>query len=156
LLGPAGYPVSPAHLRAAFASVTDLTGLKGRWQVLATNPLTVCDTGHNEGGVRELVQQLAHQPYRKLHFVFGTVKDKDLSLVFPLLPREAQYYFCQADIPRAYPAAELREAARPYGLEGVVVENVNAAIAAARRAATPDDLIFIAGSTFIVAEIDDL
>ncbi len=156
LLGPAGYPVSPAHIREAFASVTDLTGLKGRWQVLDTNPLTICDTGHNEGGVRELVQQLGHQSYRKLHFVFGTVKDKDLSLVFPLLPREAQYYFCQADIPRAYPAVELREAARSYGLQGDVAENVNAAIRAARHAATPDDLIFIAGSTFIVAEIDDL
>ena len=156
LLGPAGYPVSPAHIREAFADVTGLTGLKGRWQVLATNPLTICDTGHNEGGIRELVQQLRHQSYRQLHFVFGTVKDKDLSLVFPLLPREAQYYFCQADIPRAYPAAELREAASPYGLTGMVVENVNAAIAAARREATPDDLIFIAGSTFIVAEIDDL
>ncbi len=156
LLGPAGYPVSPAHIREAFASVTDLTGLKGRWQVLDTNPLTICDTGHNEGGIRELVQQLGHQSYRKLHFVFGTVKDKDLSLVFPLLPREAQYYFCQADIPRAYPAVELREAARSYGLQGDVAENVNAAIRAARHAATPDDLIFIAGSTFIVAEIDDL
>jgi dihydrofolate synthase/folylpolyglutamate synthase len=156
LLGAAGFPVRTEHIRTAFAAVTDLTGLKGRWQVLGQNPLTICDTGHNEGGVRELVQQLAHQQYRKLHFVFGTVKDKDLSLVFPLLPREAQYYFCQADIPRAYPAAELREAAQGYGLRGTAVANVNAAIREARRQAGPDDLIFIAGSTFIVAEIDDL
>ncbi len=156
LLGPAGFPVQPEHIRAAFASVTDLTGLKGRWQVLDTNPLTICDTGHNEGGIRALVEQLAHQPHRRLHFVFGTVKDKDLSLVFPLLPRDAQYYFCQADIPRAYPAAELREEARRHGLQGVAVENVNDAIGEARRHATADDLIFIAGSTFIVAEIADL
>ncbi len=156
LLGRAGFPVSEQHIRAAFATVTDLTGLKGRWQVLADNPLTICDTGHNEGGIRELVQQLAHQQYHKLHFVFGTVKDKDLSLVFPLLPQEAQYYFCQADIPRAYPAVELRETAGGYGLQGTAVENVNDAIREARRQATPDDLIFIAGSTFIVAEIDNL
>lgn len=156
LLGTAGFPVQPEHIRAAFAAVTDLTGLKGRWQVLATNPLTICDTGHNEGGIRALVEQLAHQPYRTLHFVFGTVKDKDLSLVFPLLPRDAHYYFCQADIPRAYPAAELREEARRYGLQGVAVENVNVAIGEARREATAADLIFIAGSTFIVAEIADL
>jgi dihydrofolate synthase/folylpolyglutamate synthase len=103
-----------------------------------------------------LVAQLAHQPYRTLHFVFGTVKDKDLSLVFPLLPRDARYYFCQADIPRAYPAAELREEAHHHGLQGVAVENVNDAIGEARRHATADDLIFIAGSTFIVAEIADL
>ena len=156
LLGPAGFPVQPGHIRAAFAAVTDLTGLKGRWQVLGDNPLTICDTGHNEGGIRALVEQLAHQPHRTLHFVFGTVKDKDLSLVFPLLPRDALYYFCQADIPRAYPAAELREAAGRYGLQGLAVENVNDAIRQARGQATPDDLIFIAGSTFIVAEIADL
>jgi dihydrofolate synthase/folylpolyglutamate synthase len=156
LLGAAGFPVREEHVRTAFSSVTGLTGLKGRWQVLAQNPLTICDTGHNEGGIRELVQQLAHQHYYALHFVFGTVKDKDLSLVFPLLPREARYYFCQADIPRAYPATELRDAAGRYGLQGIAVENVNDAIRQARREATPDDLIFIAGSTFIVAEIDDL
>jgi dihydrofolate synthase/folylpolyglutamate synthase len=156
LLGTAGFPVSSEHIRTSFASVTDLTGLKGRWQILKHNPLTICDTGHNEGGLREVVQQLAHQQYRKLHFVFGTVKDKDLSLVLPLLPRQAQYYFCQADIPRAYPATELREAALQHGLQGIAVENVNDAIREARRQATSDDLIFIAGSTFIVAEIDDL
>jgi dihydrofolate synthase/folylpolyglutamate synthase len=156
LLGAAGFPVREEHVRTAFSSVTGLTGLKGRWQVLAQNPLTICDTGHNEGGIRELVQQLAHQHYYALHFVFGTVKDKDLSLVFPLLPREARYYFCQADIPRAYPATELRDEAGRYGLQGIAVENVNDAIRQARREATPDDLIFIAGSTFIVAEIDDL
>jgi dihydrofolate synthase/folylpolyglutamate synthase len=156
LLGESGYPIPQESIRSAFAAVTDLTGLKGRWQVLDQSPLIVCDTGHNEGGIRELVEQLNHQPYRELHFVFGTVKDKDLSRVFPLLPRQAKYYFCQASIPRAFPVIELQEEAAQFGLQGKVYDDVNHAIREARRQADPADLVFIAGSTFIVAEIDQL
>ncbi len=156
LLRQSGYAVSDAHIRSAFAGVTGFTGLKGRWQVLAKEPLTICDTGHNEGGIRELVEQLRALRYGTLHFIFGTVKDKDLSLVFPLLPSDARYYFCQADIPRAFPAAQLQQEARLYGLKGVAIPDVNDAIRMARQEAAPDDLLFIAGSTFVVAEIENL
>jgi dihydrofolate synthase/folylpolyglutamate synthase len=156
LLRQLDYPLSDAHIRSAFAGVTGITGLKGRWQVLGQSPLTVCDTGHNEGGIRELVEQLKALHYGTLHFIFGTVKDKDLSLVFPLLPSDARYYFCQADIPRAFPAAQLQQEAQMYGLAGVAIANVNDAIRMARQEAGLDDLLFIAGSTFVVAEIENL
>ena len=103
-----------------------------------------------------MVEQLEAQSYHSLHIIFGTVKDKDLSLVLPLLPPAASYYFCEAKIPRALPATELKEHALRFGLRGEAVENVNDAIRLARQRATPEDLVFIAGSTFIVAEIDGL
>ncbi len=129
------------------------TGLKGRWHVLNLKPLTICDTGHNEAGIREVIAQIENIPHKKLHFVFGTVSDKDPSLMLKHLPAKASYYFCKADIPRGMDADSLKLAAADYKLKGKSFKTVAQAFQAARQAAAPDDLIMIGGSTFVVAEV---
>jgi dihydrofolate synthase/folylpolyglutamate synthase len=151
-----GWTVTDEHLREGLRAVTTLTGLKGRWQVLGRRPLIVCDTGHNVAGIREVVDQIQSQQFRKLHMVFGMVRDKDAAPVLQLLPKQASYYFCQARLPRALDAVALTEKAKEFGLSGVTVPDVNAAIRAAMEQAGPEDMIFIGGSTFVVAEIENL
>jgi dihydrofolate synthase / folylpolyglutamate synthase len=150
------FSISDDQVRKALSATISITGLKGRWQKLGEKPLVICDTGHNEGGVKELVRQILTQKFDRLFIVWGSVKDKDINTILELLPRKAYYFFCQAKIPRAMPALELQEKAQQFGLDGMTVEDVNEAIAAAKKLSTPDDLIFIGGSTFIVAEIDNL
>ncbi|MBT9392338.1 bifunctional folylpolyglutamate synthase/dihydrofolate synthase [Hymenobacter sp. NST-14] len=151
-----GFVISEAHLREGLREVGRLTGLRGRWTILGRRPLVICDTGHNEAGIRFIVAQLARLPRRRLHLVLGVVNDKDVSKMLALLPRDATYYFCQASIPRALPADELAERAAALGLTGTVYGPVPAAVRAARAAAAPDDVVFIGGSTFVVAEIEEL
>ena len=151
-----GFVITEAALRQGLRDVTRLTGLRGRWSILGQHPLVVADTAHNEAGLRLVLAQLARVPHRHLHVVIGTVNDKDVTKVLALLPREATYYFCQADIPRALPAAELAALALATGLTGQVYGPVPAAVAAARAAAGPDDVVFIGGSTFVVAEVAEL
>jgi len=155
-LGPLGLPVPEAALRAGLAQVARLTGLRGRWSVLGHRPLVVADTAHNEGGLRLVLAQLARVPHQQLHMVIGTVNDKDVSKVLALLPREATYYFCQAAIPRALPAEELAALGAAQGLQGRAYGPVPAAVAAARAAAGPADVVYIGGSTFVVAEVPEL
>ncbi|SHL74161.1 bifunctional folylpolyglutamate synthase/dihydrofolate synthase [Hymenobacter psychrotolerans] len=143
-------------VREGLRDVRRLTGFRGRWTILGRRPLVICDTGHNEAGIRFIVEQLARLPQRHLHFVLGVVNDKDVSKMLSLLPQKATYYFCQADIPRALPATELAERAAAVGLQGAVWGPVPAAVAAARAAAGPDEVVFIGGSTFVVAEIEEL
>ena len=128
------------------------TMLRGRWQKLADSPLTVCDTGHNGHGMAYVAEQLQRARYDKLYCVIGVVQDKDLTQMLPLLPREAYYIFTQASIARAMDAGALSSAAAAYGLQGEVVTGVGAAVARAHALARPDDMIFIGGSTFVVAE----
>lgn len=135
------------------SEVISQTGLQGRWQTLGANPRIVCDTGHNEGGISEVVAQIRQTPYKKLHIVFGTVADKDPSDVLKLLPTDATYYFCHANIPRALNSHKLREAATVFGLNGEAYESVTEAFAKAKESAAKEDFIFIGGSTFVVAEI---
>lgn len=151
-----GFSINEDHVLKAFKNVSNLTGLKGRWQKLNEDPLIICDTGHNEAGIKEIIDQLKKTPHNKLHWVIGVVKDKDVSTILNLLPRDAFYYFCQASLPRALPAKELCEKAMTVGLTGIVVEDVNAAIRAARKSSDSNDLVLIAGSSFIVAEIENL
>ncbi len=156
VLSNLGYEISKQAVIDGIAHTTNLTGLKGRWQILGQEPLTICDVGHNLDGIRAIVDQLRTYNYKQLYIVLGTVNDKDLTPIFELLPVEANYYFCQANIPRAMPAKELASLAANLGLNGVVAPDVNGAIGQARKEATPDDLIFVGGSTFVVAEIQDL
>ena len=128
------------------------TSLRGRWQKLSDSPLTVCDTGHNGHGIAYVAEQLRQARYGRLYCVIGVVQDKDLAQILPLLPREACYIFTQASIARAMDASELAAAAAAYGLQGEVVATVPAAVARAHELARPDDMIFIGGSTFVVAE----
>ncbi|HEY5750979.1 MAG TPA: folylpolyglutamate synthase/dihydrofolate synthase family protein [Chryseolinea sp.] len=151
-----GWTITGQQLRHGLEQVVQQTGLKGRWQILSHHPLTVCDTGHNVDGMHEVVRQIEAQAYRKLFMVIGMVKDKDIRDVLALLPKDANYYFCQAKIPRALDAESLSGMALAAGLTGKVVADVNEAIGEARKQAAKDDMIFIGGSTFVVAEINDL
>ncbi len=151
-----GFTITDDHIRQGIEHVSTLTGLKGRWQKLGEHPLIICDTGHNEAGIREVVKQINTLSFNQLHIVVGMVKDKDITSVLQLLPENALYYFCQAKIPRAMEAAELSQRASEAGLTGEVIDDVNEAIAKAKDVAKTDDLIFIGGSTFVVAEIEGL
>jgi dihydrofolate synthase/folylpolyglutamate synthase len=148
-----GFVIPAAAVREGLRDVGRLTGFRGRWTILGRHPLVICDTGHNEAGIRFIMAQLARLPRRRLHFVLGVVNDKDVIRMLTLLPTGAIYYFCQAGIPRALPAAELAARAAAVGLHGTVHGPVPAAVAAARAAAAPEDVVFIGGSTFVVAEI---
>jgi dihydrofolate synthase/folylpolyglutamate synthase len=141
------------HFVNGVANVITNTGLMGRWQVLSDSPLTVCDTGHNREGLEYVVRQISSTPKNRLHMVIGFVNDKDLSLVLPLLPRDAAYYFTRASVPRALDEKVLLSEAGKYGLNGACYETVAAALEAARASAGDDDMIFIGGSTFVVAEV---
>jgi len=151
-----GWHIADTAVIKGISDVTRLTGLKGRWQILHEKPLTICDTGHNEAGIKEITNQLRETPHRKLHMVIGMVNDKDISGILKLLPLEAVYYFCQASIPRAMNADLLASEASAAGLKGEVVGDVNTAIDLALSNADPEDLIFVGGSTFVVAEVDAL
>lgn len=147
-----GIVIDEADVVRALSHVQELTGLMGRWQTLGVDPLVVCDTGHNADGWREVLTNIRSTPHRELHIVIGVMRDKDLGHMLPVLPADARYYFCQVDMPRALPTGEFREAAAGYGLVGNGYDTVAQAITAARQNASTADLIFIGGSTFIVAE----
>ena len=151
-----GFEISSAHIKEGLENVTSMAGLKGRWQILAETPLTVCDVGHNKAGVQYVVDQLAKIPYQKLHMVWGAVNDKEIDEILQMLPKDAYYYFCEANIPRALSADILYVWAKSAGLQGTVIKDVNQALAKARSRAHADDIIFIGGSTFVVAEIAEL
>ena len=129
------------------------TGLKGRWQILNDKPLTICDIAHNPDGIAQIVNQMSRMNYNKLHFVLGVVNDKDIDEILKLLPGDATYYFCKADIPRGLDAHELRVLANEAALQGEAYDSVKSALEAAKLNALPNDLIFIGGSAFVVAEV---
>jgi len=147
-----GYEIHPEHIQQGLTAVQKLTGLMGRWQTLSSSPLTICDTGHNEDGWHEIIKNFALTPYQQLHMVIGTMRDKDLTHVFSMLPKEAIYYFCNPDFERALPADQLQAKAAEFNLSGKAYHSIPEAIQAARQAASSNDLIFIGGSTFVVAE----
>jgi dihydrofolate synthase / folylpolyglutamate synthase len=150
------FSISERNIVQGLENVVNQTGLKGRWQILRARPFMVCDTGHNEDGVKYVIAQILEQNFKRLHMVWGMMKDKDITGILKLLPRDATYYFCQAKIPRAMDAGLLAEQANEYGLKGEVFNDVNEAKNAALTNASDDDLIFIGGSTFVVAEIHEL
>lgn len=151
-----GWELSQSAILEGLKTVTTRTGLKGRWQILGENPLTICDTGHNESGIQEILEQLKSYEFSQLWMVLGMVQDKDISKVLALLPKEAKYVFCEAVIPRALKANLLAENAMELGLKGEIIPDINEALRFARKNAAKNDLIFIGGSTFVVAEIEDL
>lgn len=129
------------------------TGLLGRWEQLQDCPKVICDTGHNKEGLKWVVNQLRKEKYDKLHIVLGVVSDKDLNQILPLFPKDAIYYFCKPDIPRGMSAELLKDAARPFALEGKAYATVQEAYQNALKKAAPEDLVFVGGSTFVVAEV---
>lgn len=148
-----GYNLSEENVRKGFANVCELTGLMGRWQKLNDHPTLICDTGHNVGGISYIVDQLKQQTCRHLHIVMGMVNDKDVSGVLAMMPQEATYYFTKASVKRALDEEQLSALGEAYGLHGTSYPDVTTATRAALGTATEDDLIFVGGSSFIVADL---
>ncbi len=151
-----GWAIPPEAVTSGLARVSALTGLRGRWQVLGHRPLCIADTGHNAAAWQQTMEQLRAYAAAQLHLVLGVSQGKDVEALFRLLPRDGKYYFCQANIPRALPAAVLAAEASNHSLVGEVIEDVQAAYEQARRNAQPDDLVWVGGSSFVVAELSAL
>ena len=148
-----GWEIRDEAILNGFKSVKTITGLKGRWDVLQTKPLIVTDIAHNEAGILQVVEQLKLTKFNTLHIVIGMVKDKDVRKVLSLLPIDANYYFCQPDLPRALPVEDLQAMAWQNNLKGNIFITVKDALQSAKENALLDDLILITGSNFVVAEI---
>jgi dihydrofolate synthase / folylpolyglutamate synthase len=146
------YKITDNAVYKGFSNVLSNTGLRGRWETLSMNPHIICDTGHNVAGIQFVTEQLRQTPHENLHFVVGMVNDKDVSGVLKLLPKDALFYFTKASIPRALHENELALLARQFGLKGSTYPTVAEAIAAAKKECRPNDLVFVGGSTFVVAE----
>ena len=149
----AGFLIEPDHVARALKNVCGITGLRGRWQKVGEKPLMICDTGHNEDGVKQIIENLKSLEYTHLHIVFGAVNDKDISSLLALVPKDATYYFVKADIPRALDENELMLQSQKFKLKGKAYKTVEAGLNAAKKAAKKTDLIFIGGSTFVVGDV---
>jgi len=147
------WKITSQHIQNGLKKVIQNTKLQGRWQKLSDKPLTYCDTAHNTEGIELVLHQLKKIPKEKLHFVLGVVNDKNLDAVMKMLPENAQYYFCKADIPRGLDANELMERASEHRLHGKVYPSVNKAYDSAVKNASGRDIVFVGGSTFTVAEV---
>lgn len=134
-------------------NVSGNTCFAGRWQKINDKPLAIADTAHNSHGLKQVMKQIEKQQYDKLHIVLGVVNDKDLTDILPLFPKNAQYYFCKPNVPRGLDAEILADKAKAFHLHGNVYDSVTAAYQKARSIASPNDFIYIGGSTFVVAEI---
>lgn len=145
--------ITSEAIERGFEKVISNTGLRGRWEIIGTKPKIICDTAHNADGLTYTMKQLADEKFNILHIVFGVVKDKDLSTVMPLLIKDARYYFCRPNIPRGFEAEKLKNSAEKSGLKGEAFSTVAKALAAAQKEAGKDDVIYVGGSTFTVAEI---
>ena len=148
-----GFTVSEKHLERGLANVVKNTGLQGRWQVLEKNPTVICDTAHNQEGLKAVLAQIRDQKFENLHVVIGFVMEKKLEDILPLFPKKAQYYFVKPMITRGLPADVLQEKALQFGLIGKVYSCVEEGFKAAKKMAKANDLVFVGGSTFVVAEV---
>jgi dihydrofolate synthase/folylpolyglutamate synthase len=152
ILKQKGFLIEDENIIQGLQHVKKLTGLMGRWQIISENPIIIADTGHNEDGIKEVIKNLERYSYTKLHMIIGVVNDKDVNSILKLLPKDATYYFCKANIPRALPEKELFELANQHNLKGKKFNSVSMALSEAKKQAKSDDLIFIGGSTFTVAD----
>ena len=148
-----GFTVSEKHLERGLANVVKNTGLQGRWQVLEKNPTVICDTAHNQEGLKAVLAQIRDQKFENLHVVIGFVMEKKLEDILPLFPKKAQYYFVKPMITRGLPADVLQKKALQFGLIGKVYSCVEEGFKAAKKMAKANDLVFVGGSTFVVAEV---
>ena len=148
------YDIDENEIRQGLQKTKKLTGLHGRWEVIHENPTIVLDVGHNEDGIKQIVQQIELTTHHDLHIIIGMVKDKEIDTVLSLLPHSANYYFTQAHIPRALPAETLKEKAGEFNLKGKTYPDVNEAIKEAKSKSHKDDLILICGSVFLVGEVN--
>jgi dihydrofolate synthase/folylpolyglutamate synthase len=148
-----GYNISNQNLKNGLLNVVKNSGLQGRWQVLQENPKVICDTAHNKEGLSYTMKQLQSETYNNLHIVFGVVSDKDLETILPLLPKTATYYFCKPNVQRGLDAEILKQTFAKNGRHGDIYPSVGKAFSHAKSVAANDDLIYVGGSTFVVAEV---
>jgi dihydrofolate synthase / folylpolyglutamate synthase len=150
------FTITQTDIAQGLKTVQKTTGLQGRWQVIQTNPFVVLEVAHNQDGVQQMLDHITTNlkiPFNQVHFIFGMVNDKAIDSVLQLLPKNANYYFSQAQIPRALPAAQLQQQAAAFGLNGQSFANVNLALAQAKNNYQPNQLIVVCGSIFLVAEV---
>src|SRR5690554_3429708 len=153
ILQKEGWNISEENIKEGLLTSIKNTGLMGRWQLLGDRPKIVCDTAHNEDGLRLVLAQLQREKYSRLHIVLGVVNDKDIESILPLFPKDAIYYFCKPNVPRGLDASLLKVRALEFGLNGEEYMSVQKAYEAAKVSASEDDFIYIGGSTFVVAEV---
>ena len=153
ILNSGAFTIPIKAVQQGLLKVTENTGLRGRWELLGTVPKIICDTAHNREGLRLVFQQLLNEKFQRLHMVVGMVNDKDIFSLLELFPKQAQYYFCSPNVPRGLEASQLAQIFTQHGFEGSVYPSVKDALKAAKQSASHDDLIYVGGSTFVVAEI---
>ena len=153
ILNAGAFSIPFESIQKGLLKVTENTGLRGRWEVLGTAPKIISDTEHNREGLSLVFKQLQTENFQRLHLVLGMVNDKDIASLLELFPKEAQYYFCKPNVPRGLDASKLAQVFKSNGFEGLVYPSVKAALNAAKQNACQEDLIYIGGSTFVVAEI---
>ena len=145
--------ISDKELETGLQNIVANTGLKGRYQILQNKPKVICDTAHNKEGLQLVLEQVQNEEYDQLHIVLGVVNDKSLDDILPLFPKDASCYFCKPDIPRGKKAKELQQNALKHGLKGDTYSSVIQAFQMALKVAKPKDLVYVGGSTFVVAEL---
>jgi dihydrofolate synthase / folylpolyglutamate synthase len=153
VLTKSGFQITEEDIKKGYKDVIRSTGLQGRWQKLKSKPRVICDVAHNEAGFRYILMQLSREKYERLHWVFGLVNDKDATTILEMMPETATYYFCKANIPRGLDVDELKLKAESFGLKGEAYTSVKQAYQAALETAREHDLVFVGGSTFVVAEV---
>ncbi len=152
LLQKKGWKIEKDHIYNGLLKVNTNTGLRGRWEIVGHNPLVVCDTAHNEAGIRLVVDQIKNTAWKSLHIILGMVDDKNPEAVLKLFPTEANYYFTRASVPRALDEKKLKKIAESCGLQGIAISKVKDAVNEALQNAEAQDLVYIGGSTFVVAD----
>lgn len=153
ILIEAGFFIEKKEVKAALSKVIKLTKLQGRWQTITEKPLIIADTGHNEDGIKQVLENLKRYSYKDLHMVFGAVNDKDIDKILKMLPAKAAYYFVKASVPRALESEELQKKASEFRLRGEAYNTVENGLKAAKKAYKSGDLIFVGGSTFVVGDV---
>jgi dihydrofolate synthase/folylpolyglutamate synthase len=153
VLNEKGFNILNNHIETGLMNVVLNTGLLGRWQILQTKPKVICDTAHNKEGLSYVLKQLKNEKFEQLHIVIGVVDDKNLEQILPMFPINAIYYFCKPNIPRGLDVEKLKETSLKFDLEGETYNSVEKAYKAAMNVAQKEDLIYIGGSTFVVAEV---
>ncbi len=153
ILKKKGFKISDKDIVKGLQNIVKNTGLLGRWQILQDKPKIICDTAHNKEGLTYVLKQLEEEHYENLHIVLGVVNDKNLETILPMFPKKAQYYFCKPNIPRGLEANILQKEATKFNLNGMIYGTVDEALNTAKAIAKTNDLIFVGGSTFVVAEV---
>jgi dihydrofolate synthase/folylpolyglutamate synthase len=147
------FNISDEEIKQGIENLSSNFPIAGRWQTLCNKPLTICDTGHNEDGLKYVIEQIKNTPHEKLRFVLAMVNDKDVNKVLSMLDKDAEYYLSQAKIPRALPVDELAEKAMQAGLSFTKYDTISQALTQAQQDSKENDLVFVGGSTFTVAEV---